>query len=334
MKKLLFSAVALVLSMAATAQITETPEGEVLNNMVWQSQGMYPDYAAQMYYQFVEDGAIAHVVTNGNKVYIKDPISKYKVGTWIEGELSEDGKQVVFHTPQAYTLENGTMFYVTRLVQVGNKLGLGESTDLVFSYEDGTLTQTDGGYLVITNLAGQSAGYVDYNITISPILEEVATPPADAEMLTYKMDYEAAGGTQSQTVNVAFSNNEVYIANPSGAADSWIKGTLEDGKIVCPNSQFLGPDENLGYYVYFKAAEGTIEMVEYPGFGTFPVSTIKLTDDEAVTFTYNADDRSFSTQQLFLSIRPRTSWATPIIITTNRPSQRTLKSLLYPPTRL
>ena len=300
MRKTIFTAVAALLSMAATAQITETPEGEMLKNMEWQSKGMYPDYAAQQMHQFVEQGAIAHVVVSGNKMYIKDPITKYKVGAWIEGEISDDGTQVVFHTPQAYTESNGTLFYLTRLVQVGTKLGLGESTDLVFSYEDGKLTQTDGGYLVITNLEGQSAGYLDYNITITPLQEETVTPPADAEMLSYKMDYEGQGGQHSQTVNVAFSGSDVYIANPAGIADSWIKGTLDGDKIVCPNTQFLGADESLGYFVYFKAAEGTIEMVEYPGFGTLPVSTINLTSDEAVTFTYNADDRSFSTEQLFL----------------------------------
>ena len=113
MRKTILTAVAALLSMAATAQITETPEGEMLKNMEWQSQGMYPDYVAQQMYQFVEQGAIAHVVVSGNKMYIKDPITKYKVGAWIEGEISDDGTQVVFHTPQAYTESNGTLFYLT-----------------------------------------------------------------------------------------------------------------------------------------------------------------------------------------------------------------------------
>ena len=70
MRKTILTAVAALLSMAATAQITETPEGEMLKNMEWQSKGMYPDYAAQQMHQFVEQGAIAHVVVSGNNMYI------------------------------------------------------------------------------------------------------------------------------------------------------------------------------------------------------------------------------------------------------------------------
>lgn len=288
------------MSMAATAQITETPEGEMLQNMEWQSKGFVPDYATGQTTTFDDKGAIAHVVVNGNKFYIKDPISHYKQNVWMEGELSEDGKQVIFHTPQMFMESNGNTFYFYRMVQNGQKLGFGESTDLVFDYEDGRLTQSDGGYLTLATLQGGIAGYVDYNIVIQPIGEECVTPPTDSEMLTYKMTYEGQGAEQSKTVNVAFSGTDVYIANPTGVEGSWIKGTLDGDKIVCPNSQFLGADESLGHYVYFKAAKGTIEMVEIPGYGTFPVNNISLTNDEAVTFTYNADDRSFSTEQLFL----------------------------------
>lgn len=300
MRKTALTALAALLSMAATAQITETPEGEMLTNMEWQSKGFKPDYSTGQTSTFTEKGAIAHVVKNGNDFYIQDPISQYKKGVWIKGTLSEDGTQVVFNTPQMFTTENGYTFYYYRMVQSGTKLAIGESTDLVFSYDGEKLVQTDGGYLAVATLQGQIAGYVDYNITIQPIGEECVTPPADSEMLTYKMTYEGQGAEQSKTVNVAFSGTDVYIANPTGVEGSWIKGTLDGDKIVCPNSQFLGADESFGHYVYFKAAMGTIEMVEIPGYGTFPVNNISLTNDEAVTFTYNADDRSFSTEQLFL----------------------------------
>jgi len=49
-----------------------------------------------------------------------------------------------------------------------------------------------------------------------------------------------------------------------------------------------------------KAAEGSIEIINIPGFGDFPVSNIKLTDDEAIVFNYNAADGTFATDQLFL----------------------------------
>ena len=80
MRKTALTAIVALLSMAATAQITETPEGEMLTNMEWQSKGFKPDYSTGQTSTFTETGAIAHVVKNGNDFYIQDPISQYKQG--------------------------------------------------------------------------------------------------------------------------------------------------------------------------------------------------------------------------------------------------------------
>ena len=299
--KAILTLVALVACLTATAQIKTTPEGEQLKNMEYRSKGMVPDYTTMQISRFDQKDVVAHVVRNGNKFYIQDPISHYKVGMWMEGELSADGTQVVFHTPQAFTQEQGDNYYLYRLEQQGTTLKLNAAnTDLVFSYADGALTQTDGGYLSITNLEGRTTSYAEYDISIVPKAESVLLPPADAQHQSYKMAYESQGSPMSKTVEVAFSGSDVFIASPTGAADSWIHGTLEGNKLVCPNNQFLGADESLGYFAYLKAAQGTIEIVTIPGFGDFPVNNIKLVDTDAIEFTWNAADRSFSTTQLFL----------------------------------
>lgn len=293
--------VAVVACLTATAQTKTTPEGEMLKNMEYRSKGMVPDYTTGQISRFDQKDVVAHVVRNGNKFYIQDPISHYKVGMWMEGDLSADGTQVVFHTPQVFTQEQGVTYYLYRMVPSGTSLKVDPTaTDLVFSYADGALTQTDGGYLSITNVEGRTTSYVEYGISITPKTETVVIPPADATRQSYKMSYESQGSPKSKTVDVAFSGSDVYIANPTGAADSWIHGTIEGDKLVCPNNQYLGADESLGYFVYLKAAEGSIEMVTIPGFGDFPVNNIKLVNADAIEFDWNAADRSFSTSQLFL----------------------------------
>jgi len=301
MKKTILAIVAVAMCMAATAQIRVQPEGELLKGLEYCSKGMVPDYSSGQVSRFDETGVIANVVRNGDKFYIKDPITHYRTSTWMEGQLSSDGTQVVFTLPQVYTTEQGTTYYLNRLVQNGQSLSFDAFTNaLVFSYVDGTLTQTDGGYLSITNAAGRTTSYVEYGIVIRPVGHEFVCPPAEATHASYVMSYQSEGAPMTKTVDVAFSGDQVYIANPTGAEDSWIHGTLDGDRIICPNGQFLGADETLGYYAYLKDAVGSVEIINIPGLGDWPVSTIKLTDAEAVVFAWNEADRSFSTEQLFL----------------------------------
>lgn len=302
MKKYILSAMALTVGMTVSAQMTETPEGTPLTGMEYCSKGMVPDYTSGQITRFDQMGVVAHVVVDGNKIYIQDPISHYRTGMWMAGELNADATVATFHTPQLFTSEQGTAYYLYRMVQSGQSLAVDQTqTDLTFSYADGVLTQTDGGYLSICNAAGRTTSYVEYGITIRPIGEQVTGPPTDAVRQTYQMSYEADGTAQSQTVDVAFAaDGQVFIANPTGAADSWIHGTLEGDRLSCPNGQFLGADEQMGRYVWLQAAEGTIEVITIPGFGEWPVSNITLTGADAVTFSYDAATRSFSCDGLFL----------------------------------
>ena len=109
--------VAALMSLAATAQTAggTEPEGQLLPNMEYCSKGMVPDYTTQQITRFDQTGAIAHVVRQGNKFYVQDPISHYRVGVWMEGELSADGTQVVFHLPPVFTTEQNVKRYREQL---------------------------------------------------------------------------------------------------------------------------------------------------------------------------------------------------------------------------
>ena len=95
MRKYLLSALMMLATVAGFAQslsdygvITEQPAGELKTY----------DRAGYAYYvvnDFVRRGAqtgtIDIVFAADNKVYLKDPLSKLIVNTWVEGTLSDDG---------------------------------------------------------------------------------------------------------------------------------------------------------------------------------------------------------------------------------------------------
>lgn len=269
-----------------TQPITETPEGELMRDVVWRSDACYPENGKGVW--TVAEGFVPNIVTNGNKMYIYAPITQLTsiAAAWIQGEVS--GKTVTFHTPQPYLRNNdGTMLYATRLnATTGRKEA---QTDLVFSYEDGNLRQTDGGILAITDAAGNFYGYADKNITVTRILDKVVTLPASATIQSYKLTVGSEEtGYSSQTAAIAFVGNEVYFSNPAGIEGSWFCGTVEDGTIKVPTGQYLGSES--GYTLYLNAAKATTHNETDPLTGmTQPVTTYEILRQPAITFTYDAD---------------------------------------------
>ena len=303
MKKNVILLWAIIMPMISWAQarstiLSDQPEGTVLTDRVWTSDGYAVDEAQARMVPFKEKDRVAQVVTNGKKVYIKNAISHYPTGAWIEGEMNEEGTEVTFKTPQPVMINpaDNSIVYVTRQVRKGTSLATETgNTDLRFAVRNDSLIQTDGGYLSLTNLAGGLYGYVDYNIVIGKQQQTITTLPASAIVYDYSMDYGEDEGRKSQAIKVGFDGNDVYIKSPAGDPNAWLKGSLNDNKIVFANSQYAGADASMGYYMYFKAARGKIDYIDIPGFGTFPVSTIELTNDESVVFDYNPADKSFMT---------------------------------------
>ena len=308
MKKNVILLWAIIMPMISWAQarstiLSDQPEGTVLTDRVWTSDGYAVDEAQARMVPFKEKDRVAQVVTNGKKVYIKNAISHYPTGAWIEGEMNEEGTEVTFKTPQPVMINpaDNSIVYVTRQVRKGTSLATETgNTDLRFAVRNDSLIQTDGGYLSLTNLAGGLYGYVDYNIVIGKQQQTITTLPASAIVYDYSMDYGEDEGRKSQAIKVGFDGNDVYIKSPAGDPNAWLKGSLNDNKIVFANSQYAGADASMGYYMYFKAARGKIDYIDIPGFGTFPVSTIELTNDESVVFDYNPADKSFMTDATFV----------------------------------
>ena len=85
MKKNVILLWAIIMPMISWAQarstiLSEQPEGTVLTDRVWSSDGYAVDEAQARMVPFKEKDRVAQVVTNGKKVYIKNAISHYQTG--------------------------------------------------------------------------------------------------------------------------------------------------------------------------------------------------------------------------------------------------------------
>lgn len=126
---------------ATTQIIKDTPSGEFLTEVLWSSVGCAPVNGSAKWIEV--SGFVPKIVISGSKMYMYCPITQLSdiAQAWIEGEISADGKEVVFPTPQAYMINEATpgqidMLYAGRLNAATGKYEEGNK-NLVFSYEDG-----------------------------------------------------------------------------------------------------------------------------------------------------------------------------------------------------
>lgn len=286
------------LNPVTTQPITTAPEGTKWTDVEWSSRASYVNNQQATWTNV--SGFVPNVIETDDAVYIQSMITQFAdyAQPWLKGEKSADGKTVTFHTPQAYynyvTSAGASMTYATRLSATTGQVEEG-NTDIVFSLENGTLTQTDGGFLALTNANGQFYGYGDMNITITKINDQVNTLPEGVEAQSYKLSYSNTDGSiAQQTAKVGFNGNEVYISNPLETDDSWIKGSLDGSTITVPTKQYLGSSS--GYLLYFNAAKDSVYYVSNPLTGQREAQkTYAIVNKPSVTFTYDAETGKIST---------------------------------------
>ena len=198
-----------------------------------------------------QSGTVTILEAEGGKVYIKDPVSHYSQGTWVEG--TKDGNTITVAAAQP--LAWNTSYSATLSLNWGNKDGnsfaRGEG-DITFTVDDaaGTITldgsSTDKIIAVFWDDDNSWNGYGDYNTiwTYDPGYEPASTDPIvlpdGAEVQNWYAD--GTGTTAVPTdVKVAFVGNEVYISGlTSNFPDAWIKGTLDGTTVTFSKFQFVG----------------------------------------------------------------------------------------------
>lgn len=292
--------------------ITEAPEGE---QVIYQRSGF--GWATNMLGTYIVDqNSMACEVTycpDGKTVYIKDILSGAGYGSYVKGEISADGS--------AITVKLGQLIYYDNDWMYGEKLAMLDwddeaevyikdesATTATFLIQDGALvlqdTDNDFGYESINNptrIFGTVyedvdpdydefwAGAGDTHTILTPAKFDIVEAPEDLVtekwLLTYDLDTE--GGLDGRIVKAGAYGDEFYVQGLNDyAPETWVKGTIADGKISFANGQYLGMSNGIITYL-FNAKSGLMydEFYdeEYVGYEFA---------EEPFTFNYDAEAKT------------------------------------------
>lgn len=271
-------------------------EEEINTNVIWdQPEGDLKVYTrgGGAYYSFwgyiidtTQGGTSIKIVTNGNDVYMENPISQGQVegGTWVKGTL--EGNKIHMPVKQCviYSEEEGYGYMTAALradVQYDEDADeyylnyeMTDETEVTFTInEDGTITLDHQsvvdpetgladwiyGLVYTDDLAWSQLG--DYNSVYTPFDGDYATIPADAATEQWAMMYKDENNYSSAHLcDVAIVGDKMYIAGMSKAdPEAAMVGTIADGKVTFASDQYIGL--STGYVSYGVFANVTTEQV-------------------------------------------------------------------------
>lgn len=287
--------------------ITEAPAGDVREY----TRAGYGSYSAGFWAEFGDDcGYATHAVwCDDGSVYIKNPLLFHSTGSYMKGHV--EGDEIVFDLPQLIELgsedpddpEAEVMeFYLTKLIGVLDE-----------DYGEIEMTPVEGPCQIRYKINGDSFGreldedeftmlglvwdgmFMDYgelSCEYTPFSAAVVDAPAGLATEEWVCTY----GGDGHYVNVGFSGNEAFIQGIApGLPDSWIKGSVVDGKVTFDSGQFLGTDPGNNHIAYFYGA--TMSLEEDPDWGDM-VMTPHLSD--VLVFDFDSDAKIMSTDDAAL----------------------------------
>ena len=282
--------------------IHERPEGDV--HHYTRSGQAWTVTASFLVTEASQDGLFMEVVfsPDGKKAYLKDPVSTQQYDTYVEGNLSADGKtisvpfgQVIAHY-SAYGLD--VLFGYVEMQGYENHL-----TGIAVEDEDVVYTISDNGVISLQNssyykpagaIYGDDYTWLGYGDCYSRYTPTNATPIGAPEGLTtetYRIEYDnlATLEREGHVVEVGFDGNDVYMRGVSTTyPDGWLRGTL-DGSTVTVLPQYSGNTEKST--IFFLPGQPVVPSEEAAG--TYdPTSLWEKTD--AITFTYDAAAKTFT----------------------------------------
>ena len=282
----------------------------------------------QIYYTD-QGGNVEIVETADGVVYVKDLISLYNQGTWVEGTkvgntiTIKTGQPVRYNANYATTLSVFWGNYDENSEAGWNKQA---TEDITFTVEGDVITLQGSNadlYIgIFWDDDNSFAGYGDYetvwtyNPDYKPASTDLVEAPADlqAEQWYTKGNDYAAGGFQG-TATVGFSGNEVYIKGIfTQFPDSWIKGTVEGTTVTFSNLQFQGT-----YYDYNIWAAGYNRKTLCDFTFTYDAAAQKLTLDPANYLVANAADDKLSYLQVITELTIMKEEPTEPVIETGAP---------------
>lgn len=295
-----------------TDVIYEQPEGEL--KVYTRGGGAYYSFWGYIL-ETTQGGTSIKIVTNGNDVYMENPISQAPVegGSWVKGTLDGNKIHVPLKQCTLYSDEEGygymTATFRPEVVYDEDEdetyldYVMTDETEVVFTInEDGTVTldhqseMNEYGYADwIYGLAYTDSKVWtqlgDFNSIYTPFDGEYATIPEGLETEKWAMMYKDDNDYSSaRLVDVAIDGDKMYIAGMSTYdPEATMVGTISDGKVTFASDQYMGLGS--GYVSYGVFANITTKLV----YDEYYDEEMEMTDFEYLpeyAFEYDAENKT------------------------------------------
>lgn len=307
-------------SIASTTGTTTTapiidaqPEGKLHANFYFSGESFVNmmGYEAQLPF----DGIWGKIVEapDNKTIYINNPIGAYYSDAWIKGERTT-GDTIEVKLPQQFVHEeydgmsNDAWLYKlvpVKVEQDGETYttfkpdSTSQTVKYVWRNDSIVLVNTtqDSKLLGMCTEAGEWYGYGDY-IQLYTVFDQQPVAPKDETKATQmSITYYDSGQRYGRVKKAVREGNDIYIAGlneniPSG----WAKGTISGNKATFSGHQYMGLDSVTASYAFFEPVSRS--MVWDSEIGD---SIENLTLAEAITFAYDADKGTLSTDSTFVA---------------------------------
>lgn len=297
-----------------TAPIIDAqPEGKLHANFYFSGESFVNmmGYEAQLPF----DGIWGKIVEapDNKTIYINNPIGAYYSDAWIKGERTT-GDTIEVKLPQQFVHEeydgmsNDAWLYKlvpVKVEQDGETYttfkpdSTSQTVKYVWRNDSIVLVNTtqDSKLLGMCTEAGEWYGYGDYIQQYTVFDQQPVAPKDETKATQMSITYYDSGQRYGRVKKVVREGNDIYIAGlnkniPSG----WAKGTISGNKATFSGHQYMGLDSVTASYAFFEPVSHN--MVWDSEIGD---SIESLTLADAITFDYDADKGTLSTDSTFVA---------------------------------
>lgn len=297
-----------------TAPIIDAqPEGKLHANLYFSGESFVDmmGYEAQLPF----DGIWGKIVEapDNKTIYINNPIGAYYSDAWIKGERTI-GDTIEVKLPQQFVHEEydgmSTDAWLYKLVPVKVEQdgetyttfkpdSTSQTVKYVWRNDSIVLVNTtqDSKLLGMCTEAGEWYGYGDYIQQYTVFDQKPVAPKDETKATQMSITYYDSGQMYGRVKKAVREGNDIYIAGlneniPSG----WAKGTISGNKATFSGHQYMGLDTVTASYAFFEPVSRS--MVWDSEIGD---SIENLTLADAITFAYDADKGTLSTDSTFVA---------------------------------
>lgn len=297
-----------------TAPIIDAqPEGKLHANLYFSGESFVDmmGYEAQLPF----DGIWGKIVEapDNKTIYINNPIGAYYSDAWIKGERTT-GDTIEVKLPQQFVHEEydgmSTDAWLYKLVPVKVE----QDGETYTTFKPDSTSQTvkyvwrndsivlvnstqDSKLLGMCTETGDWYGYGDYIQQYTVFDQQPVAPKDESKATQMSITYYDSGQMYGRVKKAVREGNDIYIAGlneniPSG----WAKGTISGNKATFSGHQYMGLDTVTASYAFFEPVSHS--MVWDSEIGD---SIENLTLADAITFDYDADKGTLSTDSTFVA---------------------------------